>query len=133
MRKAHVCLLSAVCLLAFSAALLAAPPAEPVPVQTRLKRVALFKNGLGFFVREGTLQGDAEVTLLGPFASPSHGTFWVSCAPRAGLRSVTAREAMGTEETRALDIAELLRANLGKRVTIWASDIICNRRFIPMR
>jgi hypothetical protein len=121
MRKSCVCLLSAVCLLALSVALLAAPPAEPVPVQTRLKRVALFKNGLGFFVREGTLQGEAEVALLGPFASASHGTFWVSCPARAGLRSVTAREVMGAQEIRAQDIADLLRANVGKRVTIWAS------------
>ncbi len=122
MRKACVGLISLVCLCAFSLAALAGEPSDPVSVQTRLKRVALFKNGLGFFVREGTLQGDAEVALLGPFAAPSHGTFWVSCAPRAGLRSVTARHVKGTEEVPACDMSELLRANVGKRVTIRNDD-----------
>ncbi|MCK4300260.1 MAG: hypothetical protein KAX80_12040, partial [Planctomycetes bacterium] len=77
---------------------------------------------LGFFVREGTLNGDNTVALLGPFAAPSHGTFWVSCPAPAGLRSVIAREVTVAEEVTAREVAELLRANVGKRVTIWTTS-----------
>jgi len=116
MRKVFVYSLSALCLLALSLSALAA---EPAAVQTRLKRVALFKNGLGFFVREGTLNGDKSVALLGPFAAPAHGTFWVSCPAPAGLRSVIAREVTVAEEIAARELADLFRANVGKEVTIW--------------
>jgi hypothetical protein len=102
--------------IAFS--VVAAEPAKPAAVQTRVKRVALFKNGLGFFVREGTLTGDASNVLLGPFAAPSHGTFWVSCPPSAGLKSVVAREVTVKEETPAATIRELFRANTGREVIL---------------
>jgi hypothetical protein len=46
-------------------------------VETHVKRVALFKNGLGFFVREGKLP-DASVVKISPFSAPAHGTFWLS-------------------------------------------------------
>lgn len=119
MKKTLSHLITALLLLAFSIPALADQPAEPVSVQTRLKRVALFKNGLGFFVREGTLAGDTRVALLGPFAASSHGTFWVSCPAHAGLETLTAREVTTTEEVPAREIAELLRANVGKGVTLY--------------
>jgi hypothetical protein len=111
--------LSAVCFLTLCLSAFAAEPAKPVPLQTRLKRVALFKNGLGFLVREATLTGDTDVTLLGPFAAPSHGTFWVSCPATAGLRSVVAAEASYKEPLEARELAELLRANVGNTATVY--------------
>jgi len=100
----------------------AAPEAEKGPqVQTRLKRVALFKNGLAFFVREGALSRETTGVLLGPFAAPSHGTFWVSAPGTAGLRSLVAREVVVPEKVAARDVAELLRANVGREVTIFLS------------
>jgi len=87
--------------------------------QTRVKRVALFKNGLGFFVREGTLGANQQTILLGPFAAPSHGTFWVSAPASAGLRNVIARQTVVKGETVvAKDIQDLLRANVGEKVTV---------------
>ncbi len=91
---------------------------DPARVQTRLKRVALFKNGLGFLVREGTLPGDSQLVLLGPFAAPSHGTFWVSCPQRAGLTRIVARAATVQDKLEARTIAELLRANVGAEVAL---------------
>jgi hypothetical protein len=82
MKKASAFLLSAFLLLTFSIGALAVERGGPGSIQTHLKRVALFKNGLGFFVREGALQADTNVILLGPFAAPSHGTFWVRTASR---------------------------------------------------
>ncbi|UCC68194.1 MAG: DUF4139 domain-containing protein [Armatimonadota bacterium] len=119
MKKASTCLLGAFLLLASSIAALAGEPPVSAPVQTHLKRVALFKNGLGFFVREAALPADTNLILIGPFAAPSHGTFWVSCPARAGLRSVTARQITVSEGTPAITVAELLRANIGRTATLY--------------
>lgn len=114
--------LCGVAVLGFACSGLAAPePEKGAQVQTRLKRVALFKNGLAFFVREGALSRDSTAALLGPFAAPSHGTFWVSAPSTAGLRSLVAREVAGQEKIAARDVAELLRANVGQEVTVFLS------------
>lgn len=97
--------------------------AEPTSVQTRLDRVALFKNGLGFFSRSGQLQAGQTQALVGPFAAPVHGTFWVSAPTSAGLGSIVARQVNVKGETvQARDLGDLLRANVGREVAIWTSD-----------
>ena len=113
----------AVCVVAMSVMLVGALPAvagddaQPT-VQTHLKRVALFKNGFGFFVREGALSEANKVVLLGPFAAPAHGTFWISTPSRAQLASVIARQVVVSQKGEALTIGELLRANVGKSVVL---------------
>jgi len=118
MKKAYACVLSCFCLLAFSLSTVSAEGAEPASVQTRVKRVALFKNGLSYFVREGTLPDEAQVVILGPFAAPSHGTFWVSCPESAKLNSVTSREVTLEEDVPARSLIELLRANIGREAVL---------------
>jgi len=108
----------------WSAALLPhlqAAPAAPEPrVQTRLERVALFKNGLGYFVRRGELSAAQHAALMGPFAAPVHGTFWVSTPATAGLESLVSRQVrMPGAPLEAANTAELLRANVGKQVVLW--------------
>jgi len=120
MRRVLVSLLLAVCCLAVVPAVLGAEPAKPPAVQTHLKRVALFKNGLGFFVREGTLTGDESNALFGPFAAPTHGTFWVGCSSTAGLKGVVSREVTVTEKSPCRNTYELLRANMGRTVQLGA-------------
>jgi hypothetical protein len=68
--KRAITLLLVILVLAATGYSALAEPGKPTEVQTRLKRVALFKNGFGFFVREGTLPEASEIALLGPFASP---------------------------------------------------------------
>jgi hypothetical protein len=102
-----------------AAAVFAADAPKQATVQTRLKRVALFKNGFGFFVREGTLTEDKQVAVLGPFAAPAHGTFWVSAPGRVGFASAVVREVAGSEDAPAVSIQELLRGNVGKQVKLW--------------
>ena len=121
MKRLAVSLLAVLCLAVTGLAALADPD-TPAPVQTRLKRVALFKNGLGFFVREGTLTPDHSAAVVGPFAAPSHGTFWVTAPSRSGFLGAVARKATGTEEIPARDLVELLRGNVGRPVAIWLSD-----------
>ena len=120
MKRSAVSLLALLCLVAFTVPALAGP--QPAPVQTRLKRVALFKNGLGFFVREGTLTEDHRAALVGPFAVPSHGTFWVTAPSRSGFLGAVTRKATGTEEIPARDLVELLRGNVGRPVAIWLNN-----------
>ena len=101
--------LAALCGLSLATALVAAPtvPAEAPQVSTRLERVALFKNGLGYFVRRGELPASPTSVLLGPFAAPMHGTFWVSTPATAGLESVIVRETgVKGEEVDARSIPE---------------------------
>ena len=118
-RTTYVCLAVCSMLLCHIAA---AADNEGSPTEPRLKRVALFKNGLGFFVREGILSGAQTTVLLGPFAAPSHGTFWVSAPATAGLKDVIARSTMVKgSPVLAKDVQDLMRANVGKEVTIWPS------------
>jgi hypothetical protein len=121
MKRSVVSLLAVLCLAALGAAALA-DSGKPAPVQTRLKRVALFKNGFGFFVREATLTEDHRAALVGPFAVPSHGTFWVTAPSRSGFLGAVARKATGTEEIPARDLVELLRGNVDRTLTIWLSN-----------
>jgi len=106
---------------------LAAESAKSPSVQTKIKRVALFKNGLGFFVREGALTGDESNALLGLVSAPAHGTFWVMCPGTSGLKNVISREVTGTEASPARNTYELLQANIGKVVSLgmpWESNAL---------
>ena len=83
-----------------------------------LKQVALFKNGLGFFVAEVACPArrtDLRVVLP---VTPAHGTLWISYAPDIELASVVAREAEVVETRDAVTIRELLEANQGRRVKL---------------
>lgn len=95
----------------------ALPAAQPAQWQGEVKRIALFKNGLGFFVREGALP-DAATVQMGPFAAASHGTFWVSYPDRVALTSLVGHEAKVPEQVPATSLAELLRANVGREVVV---------------
>ncbi len=90
---------------------------KPARLDTHVTKVALFKNGLGFFVREGELPAAATVK-LGPFAAPSHGTFWVSYPQKVALKDLVAREVTVTEEAPVISLVELLRANIGREVVV---------------
>lgn len=114
-------LLASCCLLGAASAQAGAP--APPRVETRLDRVALFKNGVGFFVREATLPASTQAVLIGPLAAPLHGTFWVSAPAAAGFRQVIAREVrIPGEPIDARDVGDLLRANVGRTVTVWISE-----------
>jgi len=86
-------------------------------LDTRVTRAALFKNGLGFLVREGELPA-AKTVKLGPFSAPTHGTFWVSYPQQVELTNLVGREVTVTEETPVMGLAELLGANVGREVVV---------------
>ncbi|QUW03743.1 hypothetical protein J8C06_04740 [Chloracidobacterium validum] len=95
----------------------------PLPT-TRLKptSVAAFKNGLAFFIRKGqveTRQGEGYLTHIPPAAL---GTLWVSPTDANvaldELIAATIPVPPILEMKSAASTADLLRANVGKRVTL---------------
>ena len=87
--------------------------------EVKLRQVALFKNGFGFFVMEAAVPEKAETFVIAPFGEASHGTFWVSYSPKLKLDSLAAREVESSEDVEAVTIAELLRANVGQKVRLY--------------
>jgi len=95
---------------------------EPVQAATRIERVALFKNGLGFFVAQSTLPDATGPVVVGPFPAASQGTFWVAYPANVALENLVARETVIEEPVEAITVAELLRANVGRKVRLYSSQ-----------
>jgi hypothetical protein len=97
--------------------------AEVAPTQTlKLDRVALFKNGLGFFVGHVTCPSDETAFRIALPAAPAHGTLWISYPADCRVRRAVAREIDSTELVDAITITELLRANPNARVKLMIGD-----------
>lgn len=97
---------------------LGAAAQTPRPVHTQVSRVALFKNGLGFFLRHGELPAEPGRVRIGPLPAAAHGTFWLSFDPSVKFSNLAAIEEKVPEQRDAVTIPELLRANVGKRVRL---------------
>ena len=112
-------LLFAVLLFSFASA-----QENSLPVlNTKAKTVAVFKNGLGFFTREGAseLKDGWAVTEHVPAASL--GSVWVSSLDKDSRieEAIGFREDVG-KTTEAISIEELLEANIGKKIHITYGD-----------
>ena len=83
-----------------------------------LKRVALFKNGLGYFISDLTVSGGSDRYRLNPEVAATHGTYWVSYGAHVPLASMRVREVEVEKSHPAVSIPDLLRANVGRRVQI---------------
>jgi len=83
-----------------------------------LQQIALFKNGLGFFVSEVTIPEKVRSFYIVPDAAASHGTFWVSYPPKVKVKDLVAKEIEIDRQIEAITIPELLRANVGKAVRL---------------
>jgi hypothetical protein len=99
--------------------------ADEVPdVDLNIERVALFKNGLGYFTSFATLPKGATTVKINQLPIPSHGTFWVSYPEDvkvgALFTSKGKKEVEGT--TPARSIADLLRFNSGREVTVFTTS-----------
>ncbi|MFN3650224.1 MAG: hypothetical protein ACK47B_11650 [Armatimonadota bacterium] len=105
-----------------SAAQPPAAPAPPLGAMARLpvKEVTVFKDGHAFVLHEGAMptnaQGDVVMDYL---PTPVVGTFWPYASdPNARLTAVTASQRRVRVERTALNLRELLEANVGKQVTV---------------
>ena len=83
-----------------------------------IERVALFKNGLGHFTSSATLPTGATTIKLGQLPVPSHGTFWVGYPKEMKVRALFTSMEDVEEVVPARNVAELLKVNLGRRVTV---------------
>ena len=89
--------------------------------EVKLQQVALFKNGLGFFVWEVACPDKKNSFSFVPAAAASHGTFWVSYPPKVNFESFIAKEIESEERLDAVNISELLKANVRSKVRLWFS------------
>ncbi|MHC4423950.1 MAG: hypothetical protein ACYSWR_04705, partial [Planctomycetota bacterium] len=99
-----------------------ASEASETQAQVKLQQVALFKNGLGFFVSEAAVPKKKKAFHVVPFAAASHGTFWVAYPEKVKLKSLVVKETEVEELIEAINIAELLKANVGKPVKLYFPD-----------
>ncbi len=98
---------------------LAASPESPS--ELRVTEAIVFKNGLAFMTREGTLSfrdGEARVA---PAPEASLGTLWIAAGDRR-VDLVRASKEMVDVESAATSINALLDANAGRRVTLTIQD-----------
>jgi hypothetical protein len=124
MMKTKIISITAILLtqLFLTAAVLAADLGLPI-LETRAKTVALFKNGLGFVIREGETQlsNGWAVTNLVPEAAL--GTLWFGALDKdSRLEEVVGQKEEKGELTEAISPDEVLRANIGKRVVLYFDD-----------
>lgn len=90
-------------------------------LKTQTKTIIVFKNGLGFFIREGetALQDNWAVTETVPKATL--GTFWLGTLHEGSyLEEAIAYTENLEKQSEAISIDELLAANIGKKIVITA-------------
>jgi hypothetical protein len=130
MSKQHLVKIALFVLLGMILMNLSTPAAEkkvnPLPeLMTKAKTIAVFKNGLGFFIKEG------EVDLLNKWAVTKYvpqatlGSLWIGSLDKdAQIEEVIGFFEEVKKETEALNLQELLRVNVGKKVKITANNKI---------
>ncbi len=92
-------------------------------LKTETKTIAIFKNGLGFFMREGrtSLKNGWAVTEHVPAATL--GSLWIASLDKgSSLEEAISFMEMEKKATNAISINELLKANINEYVTITYGD-----------
>ena len=85
-----------------------------------VKEITVFKDGHAFVRHEGSMGVNADGrVVLDYLPRPVIGTFWTYSADEAAaVQSVTASKELVAVERTALSIAELIEANIGKKVRV---------------
>ncbi|MGD0916501.1 MAG: hypothetical protein ABSB22_08585 [Thermodesulfobacteriota bacterium] len=94
-------------------------------LNTKAKNIAVFKNGLGFFMREGTVRLNDGWAVTEYIPNASLGSLWIGSLDKDTILE----EVIGFKEDvqrsfEAISIEELLASNIGKKVKITYSDKI---------
>ncbi len=122
MRRGKAVLMAVVCGLVVGWTATICRAAEVPEVSTRATQVALFKNGVGYFVRAGELPKESGAFVIRPLPASSHGTLWVTHDKDVELLDLVAREVTHTESVDPENLGDLLRTRLGKEVQLHLSD-----------
>ncbi len=92
------------------------PPGLPL-ASPKVKTVAVFKNGLGFVTKVGETRLQDGWALLDPLPAAALGALWIGTTdPKHPVTEVVSFKERVVETREALSTAELLAANVGKRV-----------------
>lgn len=92
-------------------------------LKTKPKSIAVFKNGLGFFTREGEVRPAGGWAVSDEVPQAALGSLWIGLLDKdARLEEVISLKDVRTREEAALSIADLLKANIGKRVAFTFDD-----------
>jgi len=111
-----------VCVMLLAAASVLAAIEQPQEAVAKVKQVALFKNGMGYFTREGEFPRKAGPFVIRPLPASSHGTFWFDCGESVKLNALASRKAFVPEPVEATSLLELLQANIGGQVKLYLSS-----------
>jgi hypothetical protein len=87
----------------------------------RIKQVALFKNGLGYFRATADLPQGKTTVQFGQLPVPVHGTFWVSYPEDIKVLGLFTRMEEVRQVQPVATMAQLLQANAGREVTVTTS------------
>jgi hypothetical protein len=104
-----------------ASAVIAVGETPPPEVYDRLpvREVTVFKDGHAFLLHEGQMETDSQGNVtLGRLPRPVLGTFWPFTTGSVKLTGVVAGRRRVAIERTALNLGDLLRANVGKRVLI---------------
>ncbi len=107
--------------------------AQMLPVKTQTKSIAVFKNGLGFFMR------DAEATLTDGWAvsdivpPAALGTFWIgSSKPGVTIERLISTQEDISREIAAITVQEIIEANVGKQMRFTVGDKVIDGKLISI-
>ncbi len=94
--------------------------ADSPEVELSIRRVALFKNGLGFYTSDATLSDETTTVKFSELPVPVFGTFWVGYGKGLKVSQFVARLEEFSEETDVANLSQLLQANVGNEVVLRA-------------
>ena len=102
-------------------------------VNTKTRSVAVFKNGLGFFVREGEAKLTNGWAMTEVVPAAALGTFWIgSPKPGISIERLTALQEEVSRTVPAIYIQEMLAANVGKKVRFMVGDKVIEGKLIAV-
>lgn len=102
--------------------LLAAEDNNQAVLRTKLTSISLFKNGLGFVSRQAELPKGDSTVLMNGLPEILHGTLRAYSPDGAEVRSLVASDNEKVESAEAIDVSELLEANVGQFVELKTAD-----------
>jgi hypothetical protein len=107
----------------------------PLPVlTTEPETIAIFKNGLGFFIRHGDVSLEDGWAVTEHVPDSALGSLWIGSPDEdASLEEAIAFQEAIVRETEAVSIQELLRANVGQQVTVASGEktIVGTIKLVP--